>query len=203
MGKKNQIAVIVLAAGESSRMQQPKQVLPWGESTLLGHAIEIAMNSMANEVYVVLGANAATIQEQIDLSQIKCIVNKDWNKGLGSSIAHAVQYLAKSDKQYDGLLFMLCDQPLIDTDYLNWMISTFTDGVKNIVATAYKQRNGVPVLYHKKYLPLLSTLDGDSGAKEIIAKNREDVIALSAEGKEIDLDTYAAYQHLIQQSKNR
>ena len=203
MGKKNQIAVIVLAAGESSRMQQPKQVLPWGESTLLGHAIEIAMNSMANEVYVVLGANAAKIQEQIDLSKIKCVVNKDWKKGLGSSIAHAVQYLAKSDKHYDGLLFMLCDQPLIDTNYLNSMISTFTDGVKNIVATAYKQRNGVPVLYHKKYLPLLSTLDGDSGAKEIIAKNREDVIALSAEGKEIDLDTYAAYQHMIQQSKNR
>ena len=96
---------------------------------------------------------------------------------------------------------MLCDQPLIDTNYLNSMISTFGDGVKNIVATAYKQRNGVPVLYHKKYMRILSTLDGDSGAKEIIAKNSEDVIALSPEGKEVDVDTYAAYQHLIQQSK--
>ena len=201
MGKKEQIAVIVLAAGDSSRMQQPKQVLPWGDSTLLGHAIDVAMKSKANEVYVVLGANVRTIQEQIDLSHIKYIINKDWKKGLGSSIACAVRYLAESDKQYDGLLFMLCDQPLIDTNYLNSMISTFGDGVKNIVATAYKQRNGVPVLYHKKYKRILSTLDGDSGAKEIIAKNSEDVIALSPEGKEVDVDTYAAYQHLIQQSK--
>jgi molybdenum cofactor cytidylyltransferase len=201
MGKKNQIAVIVLAAGESSRMQQAKQVLPWGDSTLLGHAIDVAMKSMANKVYVVLGANVQTIQEQVDLSHVKCIINKDWKNGLGSSIAYAVQYLAESDKQYDGLLFMLCDQPLIDTYYLNAMINTFGDGVKNIVATAYKQRNGVPVLYHKKYMQILSMLDGDSGAKEIIAKNSEDVIALSPEGKELDLDTYAAYQNLIQQSK--
>lgn len=201
MGKKDKIAVIVLAAGESSRMQQPKQVLPWRDSTLLGHAIDVAMKSMANEVYVVLGANVQTIQEQIDLSHIKYIINKDWKKGLGSSVAYAVRYLAESDKQYDGLLFMLCDQPLIDTNYLNSMISTFRDGVKNIVATAYKQRNGVPVLYHKKYMRILSTLDGDSGAKEIIANNSEDVIALSPEGKELDVDTYAAYQHLIQQSK--
>ena len=86
MGKKEQIAVIVLAAGDSSRMQQPKQVLPWGDSTLLGHAIDVAMKSKANEVYVVLGANVRTIQEQIDLSHIKYIINKDWKKGLGYAL---------------------------------------------------------------------------------------------------------------------
>lgn len=202
MGRKNQIAVIVLAAGESSRMRQPKQLLPWGDTTLLGHAIKVAQDSVAQDVYVVLGAHAQTIQEQLDLSHIKCILNNDWKKGLGTSIACAVQHLAHAQKAYDGLLFMLGDQPLIDTQVLNTMIRTFSEGEKGMVATKYPQGNGTPVLFCKKYFGALMELNGDKGAKEIIANN-DDVIALALDGKVTDLDTYAAYKQLKQQLKLR
>ncbi|MGB5434805.1 MAG: nucleotidyltransferase family protein [Maribacter sp.] len=203
MGKKDQIAVILLAAGESSRMRQPKQLLPWGDTTLLGHAIKVAQDSNAQDVYVVLGGHAQTIQEQLDLSHIKCILNKNWKKGLGTSIACAVKHLAHAHKAYDGLLFMLGDQPLIDAQVLNTMLRAFSQGNKGMVATKYPQGNGTPVLFHKKFFGFLKELDGDKGAKEIIANNSDDVIALAPDGKEVDLDTYAEYQQLKQQLKPR
>ncbi|MBD1262889.1 nucleotidyltransferase family protein [Maribacter polysiphoniae] len=199
-GKSKNIALIILAAGESSRMQQPKQLLPWGKTTLLGHAINVARRSDAKHVYTVLGANALAIQQKIDLSNTHCIFNPDWKKGIGASIASAAQFLLESETDYDALLFTLCDQPLINAEYLNGMIKAYRNGDKNIIATAYEHGNGVPVLFHKKFIGELLTLDGDSGAKDIIAKNSEEVRTIAPHGKQIDLDTYGEYQHLKNQT---
>lgn len=199
-GQSTNIALIILAAGESSRMQQPKQLLPWGKTTLLGHAIHVARECDANHTYTVLGANALAIQQKIDLSNTHCIINTDWKKGIGSSIAKAAQHLLKSETAYDALLFTLCDQPLINAEYLNGMIMAYGNGDKKIIATAYDHGNGVPVLFHKKFIGELLALHGDSGAKEIIAKNNKEVFSITPEGKQIDLDTYEEYQHLKNQT---
>ncbi len=191
------IAVVILAAGESSRMQQTKQLLPWGKSTLLGNAIKEALQSNAEKVYVVLGAKAETIQKQINSTDVICILNKNWKEGMGSSISCAINYLLNLKTDYEGILIMLCDQPLIDTDYINKMISTFKRSNKGIVATAYKHRKGVPVLFHKKYLEELSNLDGNLGAKQIIVANSNGVIAINPNGKEKDLDTMEEYQKAL------
>ncbi|MDV7138828.1 nucleotidyltransferase family protein [Maribacter sp. TH_r10] len=201
MGKSTNIAIVILAAGESSRMQQPKQLLPWGETTLLGQAIETAKTSSAHEVFVVLGANSEMILRQIDRTQINIVLNDNWKKGMGSSISCAVKELIQSKKQFDGLLFMLCDQPFIDTAYLNTMISTFIDEYNDIVATAYENGNGVPVLYDQRFIPDLEKLDGIVGAKEILLKNTQSTTNLKPKGKEIDLDTYEEYLYYLKQSK--
>ncbi|MBD0776311.1 nucleotidyltransferase family protein [Maribacter sp. ANRC-HE7] len=197
--KNNNIALIILAAGESSRMQQPKQLLPWGDTTLLGHAVNVAQRSEANKFYTVLGAHADAIQKKVALSNTQFIINPEWKKGIGSSIAYATRYLLNSETDYDGLLFMLCDQPLINAEYLNGMIKAYGNGDKNIIATAYEHGNGVPVLFHKKFIGELLALDGDSGAKDIITKNTGEVCALTPKGIQIDLDTYEEYQHLKNQ----
>ena len=72
------IAVVILAAGESSRMRQAKQLLPWGTSTLLGKAIKEALQSNSEKVYVVLGAKAETIQMQCNATDVNWILNKNW-----------------------------------------------------------------------------------------------------------------------------
>ena len=197
MAETENIAVVILAAGESSRMQQAKQLLPWGTSTLLGKAIMEAKQSNSERVYVVLGAKAETIQMQFNSTDVTWVLNKNWKKGMGSSISCAINYLIHLKTDYDGILIMLCDQPLIDADYINKIISTFKRSNKGIVATAYKHSNGVPVLFDKKYLEDLSKLEGNIGAKAIIGANSNSVIAINPNGKEKDLDTLEEYQKAL------
>jgi len=197
MAETQNIAVVILAAGESSRMRQAKQLLPWGKSTLLGNAIKEAVQSNSEKVYVVLGAKAETIQKQFNATEATWILNKNWKKGMGSSISCAINYILQSNMNYDGILMMLCDQPLIDADYINKMISTFERSNKGIVATAYKHSEGVPVLFDKKYLEDLSNLEGSIGAKQIIADNSKSVVAINPNGKEKDLDTMEAYKQAL------
>ena len=197
MAETDNIAVVILAAGESSRMKQAKQLLPWGKTTLLGKAIKEALQSNSEKVYVVLGAKATTIQMQFKSTDVNWILNKNWKKGMGSSISCAINYLLQSNMNYDGILIMLCDQPLIDADYINKMIATFKRSNKGIVATVYEHSNGVPVLFDKKFLEDLSNLEGNIGAKEIITANSNGVIAINPYGKEKDLDTLEEYQQAL------
>lgn len=197
MAETENIAVVILAAGESSRMQQAKQLLPWGTSTLLGKAIKEALHSNSEKVYVVLGAKAETIQMQCNSTDVSWILNKNWKNGMGSSISCAINYLIQIKTDYDGILIMLCDQPLIDADYINKMISTFKGSNKKIVATVYKHSNGVPVLFDKKYLEDLSNLGGNIGAKQIIADNSKSVVSINPKGKEKDLDTMEEYKKAL------
>ncbi len=197
MAETENIAVVILAAGESSRMQQAKQLLPWGTSTLLGKAIKEALQSNSAQVYVVLGAKAETIQKQFNSTDVTWVLNKNWKRGMGSSISCAINYVVHLKKDYDAILIMLCDQPLIDADYINKMISTFRRSEKGIIATAYKNSSGVPVLFDKKYFEDLSNLEGNKGAKEIIAINSNAVISINPNGKEKDLDTMDEYQQAL------
>lgn len=197
MTETENIAVVILAAGESSRMRQAKQLLPWGTSTLLGNAINEALQSNSEKVYVVLGAKADTIQKQINSTDVIWILNKNWKKGMGSSISSAINYLVHLKTNYAGILIMLCDQPLMDADYINKMISTFKRTSKGIVATAYKQSYGAPVLFDKKYLEDLSNLEGNIGAKKVIANNSKSVVTINPYGKEKDLDTMEEYQQAL------
>lgn len=188
------IALVILAAGASSRMQQPKQLLAWGRSTLLGNAINMALDSHADDVYVVLGNKSEMIKEHCSTSNVHWLYNKNWKRGMGSSISCAINHILGSKKRYTGILITLCDQPLIDSEYLNEMIDTLINGDRGIVATAYNNRSGVPVLFHSKYIEKLSKLDNDLGAKKIIAANLQDVFAIDPKGKEKDLDTAEEYQ---------
>ena len=197
MAETEHIAVVILAAGESSRMHQAKQLLPWGTTTLLGKAIKEALQSNSKKVYVVLGAKAETIQMHFNAADVTWILNKNWKRGMGSSISCAINYLMHLKKDYEGILIMLCDQPMMDTDYINKMISTFKRSDKGIIATAYKNSSGVPVLFDKKYLGDLSNLEGNRGAKEIIATNSNGVISINPNGKEKDLDTMEDYQQAL------
>ena len=194
---KNNISILILAAGASSRMQRVKQLLPWGNTTFLGNSITMAKATMANHSLVVLGANADHIARENCLLDVDYIVNPDWESGLGSSLSFGAAFVLENQPSCDGLLVMLCDQPLIDTEYLNALISQFKNDDKNIVATRYGERVGVPAIFSPKYFSALIELDKDVGAKGILEQYKNDVLGLDPEGKAVDVDTFEDYQRLI------
>ncbi|WP_394748805.1 nucleotidyltransferase family protein [Spongiimicrobium salis] len=193
---KTDIAILILAAGSSTRMGTPKQILPWGDTTLLGNAIRSAQGTGIKDIYVVLGANAPQILEINPIKDIHFLTNSNWKEGLGTSIATGMRYFQEANKNYRGVLVMLGDQPLIDTTYLNKMITTFTLTKNSIVCTAYDEKKGVPALFDQVYFKEMILLSKDYGAKEILHANKKKLLALNALGKAVDLDTMEAYKRL-------
>ena len=189
---KMKIATLILAAGESKRMNGVKQLLPWKDSTLLGYAITQSLQSSANEVYVVLGANMDKILNTIDIRKVNLVINDDWSHGMGTSIASVIRFFRANQLDFDGILIRLIDQPLLDVKYYNTLINKYIDS-KNIIASSYKSGYGVPVVFDKKYFDELLVLKSDKGAKGIIKKYKEALIVVDSEGKTIDLDDEQTY----------
>ncbi|MCB4808257.1 nucleotidyltransferase family protein [Tamlana sp. 62-3] len=192
------IAVVVLAAGASTRMGEPKQLLPWKNSTLIAHTIETVLQVNCKNVYVVLGANFDLISSEIKDYPISILNNELWHEGLGTSIAFSINFILNSDINIDAVLFVLADQPFIDSDYINKMITGYNVDNKSIVATYYSDKKiGVPVLFDKLYFKYLKRLQGDEGAKHIIKDHEYAIKTLIPPNKNVDLDTKEDYQLLV------
>lgn len=179
-------AILILAAGESSRMGEAKQLLPIGETTLLGLAIEGALKSKADNVYCVLGANSEAIQKSINRYTIEIIINKNYQLGLSSSIKEGLKYLESKD--YDAILMMLADQPNVDARYLNKLIDENHKQPAKIIASSYAGLFGVPAIFPKSYFKQLLQLNGDKGAYTILNSPKTEVIKIDVT-KLKDIDT--------------
>lgn len=189
------IPILILAAGTSTRMGgETKQLLPWADTTLLGHAIQQA-TQVSETVVVVLGAKSDMIEQRIP-SQVETIVNPDWEQGMGRSISVGMEHILNLCKTMDGLLIMLGDQPLLDADYLKELVNCFNNGDYTIVATSYGKRRGVPAIFSPLVVTELSGLNQDVGAKQIIEKYADRAKGMDPEGKEIDVDTMETYHRL-------
>ncbi|MCL6217484.1 nucleotidyltransferase family protein [Zunongwangia pacifica] len=185
------IAVLMLAAGASRRMNGIKQILAFKDSTLLENALKTAKMSENDQVFCVLGANKEEIQQKVDFQDIEIIENTAWSDGLGKSIAVGVEAI-QNYKDYDLILVMLGDQPFISSVYLDKMISKFKENQSYIIATSYSGKPGVPALFPKKIFSELIKLSGDSGAK-VILQHHENIIKLEAENT-FDVDSPEDYK---------
>ena len=193
----SKIPIIVLAAGASSRMGSTKQLLNWGEKTLLEHTLQTALNTISNSVIVVLGANYELINKQIYTLPITVLNNQEWQQGLGKSIACGVHYIMEFNQEAEGVLIVLADQPLIDTAYLNELIQNFIPYKNQIIASYYKKGNyGVPALFDKIYFKSLSELKDDKGAKHLLNQHQPFVKTLVPPIKNVDLDSKEEYNIL-------
>lgn len=194
------IAIVILAAGASTRMGSPKQLLKWGDTTLLDHSINTALNTAAKDVFVVLGAYFSDIQKHIKHKSIHILKNDGWELGLGSSISFAANYLQKNNFEIDGILFMLADQPLITNGFLNELIQNFKPNTNDIIVTSYGTQKGVPAIFDKTYFKLLSELDGNTGAKQVITDYETYVKWVKPPKKNVDLDTVEDYKILFKKT---
>lgn len=195
--KKNSIATIILAAGASRRMGQPKQLLLYKEQTLLGYVTRCALSSECNPVIVILGANAEKIEPEIALLPIKIVQNNNWNEGIASSIRCGISYIQKQDLNLDGVVLLTCDQPFISTELIAQLITAHNSTNKPIIASQYNEIIGIPALFSRTFFSALMQLQGDRGAKKIINQYPDLVSVIDFPQGQIDLDTLENYQQLI------
>ena len=180
------ISAIILAAGESSRMGQSKQLLPWGGETLLTHAIKTAMDSRVSKIYVVLGSDQEQHRKAIGDLPVAIVVNSEWQKGMGSSIKAGI----KAAKDSDAVLIMVCDMPFVTADHLKNMIET----KQSVVASKYLDTVGVPALFGKEIFDELMKIADTEGARAVIRDHKSAIINLKSG---IDLDTPEDYKKAL------
>ena len=192
----NSCGIIILAAGASTRLGKPKQLLQYRGKTLLAHAINEAVNSNADAVVVVLGKDANLFKKELDEKKVRVAINSSWEEGMASSLRLGLDTLLKDKPYIDAVIFMVCDQPHISSSVLNELITTQQKTTKQIVTCNYGDSMGPPALLHKKYFEELMKLSGDAGARKIIQKNMNDVATILFPEGNIDIDTEEDYEKL-------
>jgi molybdenum cofactor cytidylyltransferase len=193
----NEYGFLMLAAGSSSRLGQPKQLLRFNGKPLLQHSIDIALAVNKGPVLTVLGANADMIKKHVTVTGGHIFTNDNWQEGMGSTIAYGVQRMYELHPEMMALIIMVCDQPLITPSLLNELIQMHEENEKRIVACAYGDSLGTPVLFERRFFNELTQLNGHGGAKKIIFKYPEDVAAMPFPDGNIDIDTADDYERLI------
>lgn len=188
-----------MAAGAATRMGAIKQLLPWKSSNLLLESINTIKKCRCHSVHVVLGANADQITKEcrLETKGVTVVINPNWSAGLGNSIGYGVKKVLESPQSPCGILVCLADQPLLTTDYLNSLITTFNSELASkIIATNYGNKAGVPALFPTSFYPELLTLQGDKGAKELLEAKKNELILLRADGQLTDIDTKKEYEQI-------
>lgn len=181
-------SIIILAAGASTRLGKPKQLLPWRGTTLLQHAINEARPIDAQPI-VVLGANATEIEPTIQHARI--IHNPHWKEGIASSIRAGLENLKSQ------VILMVCDQPFVSTAVLSELILAHQKTGKPIIASAYAGTVGIPALFHHTLFPQLLDLKGDTGAKKLMQQHSGDTWPVPFPMGHIDIDTAEEYDAIF------
>lgn len=189
------IATIILAAGASSRLGQPKQLLEFKGKTLIRHAAETALATKCKPVIVVTGALHEELLSELKGLDIIAVHNDDWQKGMSTSIITGIG--KAQEYNTEAVLIMLCDQPLITSGHLNALCSTFS-GLEDgpIVATGYHEISGVPAVFPRKHFESLTQLQGEQGARELMKVHLTSLITVPFIQASIDVDTTEDYEKL-------
>ena len=180
--------IILLAAGSSSRLGRPKQLINYQGKTLIQNSIEAAQHSAADDFVVVLGCNSELIQTGIESKEVPVLVHAHWKEGMSSSMQCGLRYLIETS-QPDQVILMLCDQPYVTQELLDQLINIKKDSGKGIVACSYAGTVGVPALFDQFYFPELLALKGAEGAKKVILNHQSDTILVDFPLGAVDLDT--------------
>ena len=187
---------LLLAAGTSKRMGEPKQLLNWGDKKLVQFQIERILLT-TEKLFIILGAHADIIEPYIKKYNIDIIRYDHWEYGMGNSIAYGVQQILKSKIKLDGILISLIDQPLITSSHYLKMRSLFQKGKDQIIVSKSNTGwCGVPVLFDAFFFDSLKSLTGEEGAKEILKKNQENTVFINGGNILVDMDTPEVYQEL-------
>jgi molybdenum cofactor cytidylyltransferase len=178
--------VLVLAAGASTRLGQPKQSVKLGGRPVLHGVVSAAVSLAGHAVTVVLGAHAAELSRLLAHSPASVIVNRHWEEGLASSIRHGIGSLPSAA---DAVLILLGDQVAVTADDLKRLAAAWKEQDGVIAAATYDQHVGVPAIFPRSFFGELSDLRGDQGARRVIERNNFRLVRVPMPNAVIDLDT--------------
>ena len=188
------VAILILAAGSSSRMRTPKQLLPVNNTTLLGHTIENSIASKASIVCCVLGANFQKVKNNIKDNPIEIIYNPEYKNGLSTSLIEGIKHI--QSKTYDAALVLLADQPKVDTNYINLLIDAYHSNSEAIIASSYSDSFGVPAVFPNPIFEQLLKLKGDKGAKAFLNSGKIKIKTIN-NADLTDIDTPEDYANFL------
>lgn len=193
-GQPGPVALLLLAAGASTRMGQPKQLLPYRGRTLLRHAAETAAATGCAPLVLVTGAVHEALAAEVADLPIAVVHNPDWPTGMAASIRTGLAAAGAAS----AYLIMLSDQPLVTTELLLQLLAQQRQTRAPAVATAYGDALGVPAVFDQSLLPALRALQGTQGANRLIASLGRAVGRIAFPEGLLDVDTPEQYAALLQ-----
>jgi molybdenum cofactor cytidylyltransferase len=187
---------IILAAGKSSRLGQPKQLLDLAGEPLLRHTVRNALNSKLDQVVLVLGARAAEIDAEVGYLGQRIVVNPLYDAGQSTSMRLGLESI---EPDADAVLFLLGDQPSVNPGIINALLDQFEHLNAPIVQARYANGSGNPVLFARALFPELMAIEGDEGARSVITRHRSEMVFAEFQDRPIpqDVDTLDDYQALL------
>ena len=187
------LGALVLAAGASSRLGQPKQLVCYENEALLERAVRVAHEAGADPVFAVLGASYELMLGCLEGNAYapRILINKAWATGMASSLRLGAAAAERAG--VDDLLVLTCDQPAVTPDHLRRLVSVSKR--EHVVASYYGSRRGIPVLFPEFSFHALQDLQGDSGARDLLQDDA--VLTVALPGGEFDLDTQEDLQALL------
>jgi molybdenum cofactor cytidylyltransferase len=197
------LVVLLLAAGQSSRLGRPKQLLELAGETLLSKTVNGALGIDGIPVVVVLGAHADRLTHLLEDPRLKVTHNAGWKEGMASSIRVGLSEIDQYYPEAEGVLITVCDQPGLDTATLVRLMELQRNTGKPVAASTYAGRLGTPAIFHRSILPSLMQLEGDKGARHLLMGMADSVAVLPFEAGALDIDTEEDYQRLISLSEGR
>ena len=195
----NHCGILILAAGQSRRLGSPKQLLQYNGISFIKRVTEIAIASSCKSVLIVLGAYAEQVKSELVMDGIHVMENPHWKEGMGSSIREGLKKLLGLNKNIDGLVILVCDQPYLDTKHINQLIQLQAQKDLPAAACSYDGVIGTPALFHKSLFNELLNLKGDIGAKKILASLQSEIAVVEFNGGMFDIDTELDFEKLLQQ----
>lgn len=189
----NKIGAIILAAGASSRLGRPKQLLRYHGESLIQRSVRTASH-VAEATVAVLGASYQEVRQEIRHLDTHAVFNLDWNKGMGNSLKFGLYELNRYSPGLSGAIIMTCDQPLISPQFLKQMTEAHEEG-HAIVAAAYNGIVGIPVLFDRMYFKEILKIDDLRGAKPLLKKY--DVFSMPFPEGSLDVDTPEDWEYLL------
>ena len=182
------IAGLLLAAGGSSRLGRPKQLIEFQGKTLIRRAAESLTEAGCFPVMVVLGAEIERSEDELKGMDAEIVVNDSWESGMGSSISCGMRAILSSKAAPDAVLISLCDQPFVTAQELRPFLDRFRRSRTDVIAAFYNAVAGVPALFSANLYPDLAALKSEKGAREII-RNSPDAVTIPLPVAAIDVDT--------------
>ncbi|HEY3754772.1 MAG TPA: nucleotidyltransferase family protein [Opitutaceae bacterium] len=181
--------VVILAAGASTRLGSPKQLLAIGGLPLLPRTIEAALASGAETVVVVLGFDAGRIRTVVERYPVLIVENLFWAEGMASSIRAGVARIDQCSPPLDATALAVCDQPAFSADSLRRLAAALQATGRSIAAARYAGRNGAPAVFRRRHFPGLGRLTGDQGARALLNADPDQVASVDMPELELDIDT--------------
>jgi molybdenum cofactor cytidylyltransferase len=184
---------LVLAAGGSSRLGRPKQLLPFGDGTLLDHALSTARACAFDQLLCVLGGGGDGVRETVDLQGVQVVDNPVFGTGCSSSIAAA---LGAVDPACEVLVLLLGDQPGVTPGIVAALLAGRGDAP--LAACRYADGRGHPLAFARSVFGELSALHGDKGVWKLMDRRAADVVDVPVAGAiPLDVDTWEDYEAVL------